>query len=939
MDIGGATDVSLGTIGRPAGPSVERWLEEHVWLVAIVITAIGMLLRVITAATTYLNPDEALHVAFSDQSSLIAAYRSSLRNSDPPMLCLLLFLMRQLGTSDFVLRLPSLLAGTATMWIGFKWLSDSFGKAAGLAGLVLLAFSPMLTYANAEIRAYSILIFFMVAGLRFLGLALRDNSPLMMALFGIMLVLAVLTQYSAALFALVVGTLVLFRLVRGWLPARLAYVWAGGQVVTAVLAATLLLRHVEWLRSTDWWSNMTSTWLSQSFYNPGERGVLTFVLQQSKAVLNYLTSSWNPGSADAMILFAAGVALLIVRRQRGQPEHLSSDGTPTEDAAPVVRDRPGSMAGHELGLLLVLPFVIACGAGVAGLYPYGGSHHSLFLSVFALGSLGVLGAKVAGNRLWLILAASLLLVPLWLAKGTVWAPGWHRDPNNEKRDLMVGAMDYIRKLTPPTGLVFTDIQSGAEARHYLYGEKRGGSQIFRAGFNAFQYNNGYRLVTTKSWSFIPATFGDDLFHMAEQHGLTKGEPVTVFSAGWSSPVSYQLKYALNITYPDLRNFGGCMSVFVVPVGTEVKSESLTDVVERTGRVIDSLVRNVAAKGYGRMGSVLLPAYYLDSIRRERLVTLAPRVISFAGFSDSVSSGRMTPEDLLPALAFRVFGSQEPKLELLSYMDERESYRSAGYRFTLLETDPDTVAGVYLVESSVLEGLDLLVRRSRSAAQRCTSAFWPGEYLAAVGTVASRPHRRTIGYGALKLLLEDRPLEDFLPALALWRIGSLEDCTAYMRYMNGLASFRAAGYRFDLLDVDPDSAVAAYRIEMFDNPAIPAFAGALIEKLEHRPKTLFVPDRQKGAVARQISEVFSGQPLGYRELYRIISSGKGTFDDYPPALAMWEFGSRAEHPEFMGFMDDRESYVSGGYAFAFLGVTDDGAVGAYLIEPADSVPSD
>src|SRR5271156_7025862 len=95
--------------GREAGTG---WLQGHRNLAAVGVTLLGFLARLWATHGTFLNPDEALHFRLANQTSLALAYKAALTAAHPPLLILLLYFWRALGTSDLWLRLPSVLAGT-----------------------------------------------------------------------------------------------------------------------------------------------------------------------------------------------------------------------------------------------------------------------------------------------------------------------------------------------------------------------------------------------------------------------------------------------------------------------------------------------------------------------------------------------------------------------------------------------------------------------------------------------------------------------------------------------------------------------------------------------------------------------------------------------------------------------------------------------------------
>src|SRR5579872_2728373 len=113
-----------------------------------------------------------------------------------------------------MLRLPSVLAGAGFCWLGFKWLGRIADQTAALVGLIFFCFTPALVALGAELRQYSLLLFFFAACLYLLETAIQENSAACILLFSLSLWLAILTQYSAWIFCLVVGIYALLRFAR-----------------------------------------------------------------------------------------------------------------------------------------------------------------------------------------------------------------------------------------------------------------------------------------------------------------------------------------------------------------------------------------------------------------------------------------------------------------------------------------------------------------------------------------------------------------------------------------------------------------------------------------------------------------------------------------------------------------------------------------------------
>src|SRR6476659_8649901 len=104
----------------------------------------GLAIRSVLAHLTFFNPDEVLHYLLSAEPSLALVYKASLTTAHPPLFIVLLHYWRLLGNSEFVLRLPSVLSGTAFCWMMFLWLQKVRDRTTALVGLILLSFSPAL---------------------------------------------------------------------------------------------------------------------------------------------------------------------------------------------------------------------------------------------------------------------------------------------------------------------------------------------------------------------------------------------------------------------------------------------------------------------------------------------------------------------------------------------------------------------------------------------------------------------------------------------------------------------------------------------------------------------------------------------------------------------------------------------------------------------------
>src|SRR5438034_5607371 len=222
----------------------ETRTRRRTLLLPLCLVACGIVPRLILAHETFLNPDEALHYLLSDQSSLAMAYKASLTTAHPPLLVLVLHFWRVLGRSELAMRSRALITGTAFCWMMFLWLRRVADKATALAGLTLFLFAPSLITLSAEVRQYSLLLFFAASSLYFLERALEENSARMMLLSSCALYLALLSHYSSLIFALAIGVYALVRFLAAQERGALLGIWIVGQLGAVTLCAFLIFTHV-----------------------------------------------------------------------------------------------------------------------------------------------------------------------------------------------------------------------------------------------------------------------------------------------------------------------------------------------------------------------------------------------------------------------------------------------------------------------------------------------------------------------------------------------------------------------------------------------------------------------------------------------------------------------------------------------------------------------
>jgi hypothetical protein len=513
------------------------------WIAGSVVL-LAFLLRLWKASGTFLNLDEAMHALAANSPSVAEAYRASLGLAHPPLLILLLYYWQRLGTSELVLRLPSVIAGTIFCWMFFKWLTRTLGPVAGWTGFVLVCFLPPFIELSAEVRQYSLLLCFLMTGGYVLELALGENSAGKMAISFLFLYLAMLTHYSGVFFAAAIGVYSLWRLLDARLSRRVVAIWIAGQAGAVGLLAFLYRTHISNLKDSAAAQNMQA-FLANSYFHRGGDHLLLFAFARTFGVLQYTFGQLAVGDV-AGVLLIAGVLVLLNRKK------IQQDNGPSP---------------RQLAIFLVLPFVLNCAAAIMYLYPYGGTRHSALLMPFAVAGVSLGTVKLARQKLTYAVGGALLTVAICQGVGRPHRPYIQRE--DQRRINMIQAIDAIQQRVQSGDPIFVDFQTSFLARFYLCPEVDYG--VFSAsGFGLYSCGGKRMIATSSETNTLTAdTFGGRWRDMVAAYDLKKGQTVWIFQAGWDIGLARELQEK----FPDFKydSFGRNITLFKLTVGQPMAS--------------------------------------------------------------------------------------------------------------------------------------------------------------------------------------------------------------------------------------------------------------------------------------------------------------------------------------------------------------------------------
>ena len=525
----------------------EPWITERSDFLAAVVVIGGLLWRAYVAHATFFNPDEAWHFSAANQDSLRHAYQASLTLFHPPLLVLILYFWRGLGTSDLVLRLPCVIAGTLFCWVYYKWLKSILGKTVAWVGLLLVTFLPTMIDMSAELRQYPLMLLFSVTAAYLLEESFTENSAAKMLLSSACLYLAMLSHYSGFLFAAGIGIYAFVRILAQRPGERVVTAWAAGQLGGLALARFLYKNQIAKLaavhqaqplhRIADWY-------LAKFYYHHGQDHLLPFLIRGTFGVFRF-TFSWAVIGYLAVLLFVAG-AVLLLRNQA--PE-------------------AGLPPRHLIAVLLLSPFVVNWAGVAAGLYPYGRTRHCIFLAIFGIAGVSVALVRIAKQRIGTAIAMALATVILCQAFGT--PPSFDMFPLADRRhEQMDRTVAFLRRAVSPTDVIYLNKATESQLGHYLCDQRPIVPDRSVSGFESFQCN-GLGVVSSfpHDDAVLPETFPDKWKEMAKAYALPSGSKVWVVEGGWTSGFGEMLRGR----YPEfsgleIYSFGRYLEVFSLTVG-------------------------------------------------------------------------------------------------------------------------------------------------------------------------------------------------------------------------------------------------------------------------------------------------------------------------------------------------------------------------------------
>jgi hypothetical protein len=325
---------------------VSRWARAAV----LILIVAGCALRISGIDGYAFSPDDALHVAEA-RLDFPGELLSTLAHEDthPPGHYLLLRVLLMLGATGGALRIGSLLPSLLLIPLAYGLGRRTAGHASGLFAAFIVTFSAPLIAQAQVIRPYALELSLLAGALWILFDDRPDQNRRRLALYGVLMALAVFTHYSAVIALAAMGGVRLVTLLRAR-KQRAAVEWAALHFLLAILTLSLIGLFASVLLESGFRRDAVGDWLDVGF--PQSRYVAAW-LGGTLAQMIYFIDPPRivPGALLCVLMIAGAVALAERRRVE---------------------------LCTMLGAASVLNLVLAA----FSLYPFSGTRHALYLLPF-----------------------------------------------------------------------------------------------------------------------------------------------------------------------------------------------------------------------------------------------------------------------------------------------------------------------------------------------------------------------------------------------------------------------------------------------------------------------------------------------------------------------------------------------------------------------------
>ncbi|MCH7549965.1 MAG: glycosyltransferase family 39 protein [Candidatus Krumholzibacteriota bacterium] len=205
--------------------------DERVFVVSVLLLALA--LRLFHLGHQSLWIDEILTIIVATPKPDHPIGTLLLHNIHGPLHTFVVYLFRFAGENDYWLRVPSALAGVASVWFLYAWVREILGRRYAQIASVLLAVNPLHIHYSQEVRNYAFVFLFVLMASLYLERLARRWTARRAVGYAVCVAAAALSNFSAA-FVFAVHTVIWFK------RRRLTRVSVARWITVSVLIAVLI---------------------------------------------------------------------------------------------------------------------------------------------------------------------------------------------------------------------------------------------------------------------------------------------------------------------------------------------------------------------------------------------------------------------------------------------------------------------------------------------------------------------------------------------------------------------------------------------------------------------------------------------------------------------------------------------------------------------------
>jgi hypothetical protein len=194
----------------------------------------------------------------------------------------------------------------------------------------------------------------------------------------------------------------------------------------------------------------------------------------------------------------------------------------------------------QLGVFLLLPFVLNCAVAIMKVYPYGGTRHCVFLVIFGLAGVSFILARWVRQQTGRGVGVAILVVSVCNLFGAPHRPYMQRRDQN--RQQMNEAMNAVRREVPHNVPLFVDYETSLLLNHYLCPQRPMAFDSSITNLQAFDCA-GYYVISADphTWRFDAQTFLSTWNELVRTYNLKPGDRVWVIQEGWDIKLAADLQ--------------------------------------------------------------------------------------------------------------------------------------------------------------------------------------------------------------------------------------------------------------------------------------------------------------------------------------------------------------------------------------------------------------